>query len=373
MDKAEITSYSVLDLLSWQESGALRVSPKFQRRGVWSTAAKGHLIDSILLGYPIPPIHIRLATDVGGRMVREVIDGQQRIRAVFDFIGGKYRIPKSVSQTWGGKGFDDLSSDTADKLRLFSFVIYQYKKLSDPDVLDMFSRLNMYSVSLNSQELRNGKWFGEFKRSSYRLANESLEFWRSQRIISESQIARMREAELVSELLVLQMDGIQDKKKSVDTFYERLDEEWGDKPITWVAGRSSAPREVPNRYLGVIDAEARYRSTMNVIELSVGDVLAETPLRRPALFYSLFGAVHHIIFGLPRAQELPLAQVGFEDGIGRALREVAVELADVFENSGKTRNEHLAAFHRASARQTDNLEPRATRVHAILQLVKDAL
>jgi len=220
VDKAEITSYSVLDLLSWQESGALRVSPKFQRRGVWSTAAKGHQIDSILLGYPIPPIHIRLTEGVGGKMVREVIDGQQRIRAVFDFIAGKYRIPRSVSREWGGKGFDDLTGDAPDALRLFSFVVYQYKKLSDADVLDMFSRLNTYSVSLNSQELRNGKWFGEFKRLSYVLANESLEFWRQKGIVSELQIARMREAELVSELLVLQMDGVQDKKKSVDFFYE---------------------------------------------------------------------------------------------------------------------------------------------------------
>ena len=189
MPNAEITSYSVVDLLSWQESGLLQISPKFQRRSVWSTAAKGHFVDSVLLEYPIPPIHIRLASGPGGRTVREVIDGQQRIRSIFDFIACGYRIPRAVSRDWGGKGYDDLSNSPREQLSLFSFTVYQYKKLSDVEVLDMFSRLNTYSVSLSAQELRNGKWFGEFKQMSYKLATEALEFWRTHRIFTEQQIA----------------------------------------------------------------------------------------------------------------------------------------------------------------------------------------
>ena len=373
VDKAEITSYSVIDLLSWQESGALRVSPKFQRRGVWSTAAKGHLIDSILLGYSIPPIHIRLADAAGGRIVREVIDGQQRVRAVFDFIAGKYRIPRSVSREWGGKGFDELDNATRELLTLFSFVVYQYKRLNDADVLDMFSRLNMYSVSLNAQELRNGKWFGAFKRLSYGLANESLEFWRQKRIISESQIARMREAELVSELLVLQMDGLQDKKKSLDVFYDRLDEEWDFASIQWDVGRAATARTQPALYLSADESRARYLQTMTAIERAVGEVLAEGPLRRPALFYTLFGAVHHVLFGLPRGDSLPLSGVGFNGQMSKAFQRAAVDLASVFENDGKSRNENLSQFYGASAQQTDNVEPREIRLRTLLGLVSDAL
>ncbi|MEI2268820.1 DUF262 domain-containing protein [Microbacterium sp. No. 7] len=373
MDKAEITSYSVIDLLSWQESGALRVSPKFQRRGVWGTAAKGHLIDSILLGYSIPPIHIRLAEDAGGRIVREVIDGQQRVRAVFDFIAGKYRIPPSVSRNWGGHGFDELDNESRELLKLFSFVVYQYKRLNDADVLDMFSRLNMYSVSLNAQELRNGKWFGEFKRLSYGLATESLEFWRQKRIISESQIARMREAELVSELLVLQLDGLQDKKKSLDVFYDRLDEEWGINPIQWEAGRTASVRPQPVHYLSADESGTRYRQTMIAIDRAIGDVLAEGPLRRPALFYTLFGAAHHVLYGLPRGESLPLAQAGFDNRMNRAFQRAAVEVADVFANDGKTRNANLSQFFGASGQQTDNIEPRQARLGALLQLVSDSL
>jgi len=370
--KADITSYSVLDLLSWQESGGLRITPKFQRRGVWGTAAKGHLIDSILLEYPVPPIHIRLADDSAGRMIREVIDGQQRIRAVFEFIAGSYRIPPSVSREFGGMGFDELPDEFREQLRLFSFVVYQYKKLSDADVLDMFARLNMYSVSLNSQELRNGKWFGEFKRLSYSLATESLEFWRRQRVLSESQIARMRDAELVGELLICQMDGLQDKKKSLDVFYERLDEEWGPNPWTWPAGRGTTERAQPARYLSSVEAAGRYEQTLGAVDGALGESLALGPLRRPALFYTLFGAVHHIIYGLPRYEQLPLAAAGLDGALRQSLQRTAGELSEVFIAKGRTRNPKMEEFYRASTQQTDNLEPREVRLKMLLELVYDA-
>jgi hypothetical protein len=231
----------------------------------------------------------------------------------------------------------------------------------------------MYSVSLNAQELRNGKWFGEFKRLSYGLATESLEFWRQKRIISESQIARMREAELVSELLVLQLDGLQDKKKSLDVFYDRLDEEWDTDPIHWQAGRAAAAREQPALYLSADESRSRYRQTMTAIEGAVGEVLAEGPLRRPALFYTLFGAVHHVLFGLPRGDSLPLGGVGFNGKMSKAFQRAAVELADVFANDGKSRNESLSQFFGASTQQTDNVEPREIRLRSLLDLVSDAL
>src|SRR5690606_37891725 len=137
---------------------------------------------SILQDYPVPPIHIRLTRDGGRKAVREVIDGQQRIRAIFDFIAGDFRIPGSVSPGWGGKTYKSLSDGDRDTVNLFSFTVYQYKQLSDAEVLDIFSRLNTYSVSLNSQELRNGKWFGRFKQASFRLGTGSVEFWRRHKI-----------------------------------------------------------------------------------------------------------------------------------------------------------------------------------------------
>ncbi len=368
MPKAEITSYSVVDLLSWQELGTLHVSPKFQRRSVWSTAAKGYFIDSVLLDYPIPPIHIRLETSKNGRTIREVIDGQQRMRAVFDFIAGNFRIPLAVSRDWGGKGYEQLDDDERDRLKLFSFTVYLYKKLTDVEVLDIFSRLNTYVVSLSAQELRNGKWFGQFKRVSYQLAVESLEFWRSHRIFTEQQIARMREAELVSELLVAQLDGLQDKKKSLDTFYENLDAGW-TATTQWETGKSAQQRSQPAAPASLEATVSDFRATIHAIDDALSDVLQSSPLRRPALFHTLYCAVYHLRSGLPRAEGMPLRGVGMDSRTKAALRQVAGELGEVFDSKGRSHNERLRMFYEASTRQTDNLAPREARLSALLSLV----
>src|SRR5688572_30789665 len=83
MQKPERSSYSPLDFLEWRESGALVLTPKFQRRGVWKNPAKSYLIDTILRGMPVPPIFLRTGQSSDKKkMVREVIDGQQRIAAI---------------------------------------------------------------------------------------------------------------------------------------------------------------------------------------------------------------------------------------------------------------------------------------------------
>jgi hypothetical protein len=367
MPEAAITSYAVADLLSWRESGALEISPKFQRRSVWSPSAKGHFIDSILLEYAVPPIHIRLAVGLNRKLVREVIDGQQRMRSVFDFISGDFRIPKGVSENWGGKGYEQLTDSERSRINLFSFVVYQYKELTDQEVLDMFARLNTYSVGLSAQELRNGRWFGEFKRQSYALATEALQFWRRHGIFTEQQIARMREAELVSELLIAQLDGLQDKKTSVDVFYENLDEKWTQAVQQWPLGRGSS-RLQPDEYLSARESSKRFRSTIAAIDNAAGDILRESPFSRPALFYTLYCAVYHINYGLPRSGRLPLGAVGLGETRRLALRRAIGELTE-FSIDRVPRSPALSQFYDASTRQTDNLAPRTDRLHALVKLI----
>jgi hypothetical protein len=277
-----------------------------------------------------------------------------------------------VSTDWGGKDFDHLPDDEQQTLRLFSFTVYQYKQLSDPQVLDIFSRLNTYSVSLSAQELRNGRWFGRFKQVSYKVATESLEFWRAHKIFNEQQIARMREAELVSELLIASMDGIQDKKASLDSFYERLDEDWGSAPQTWEIGKLSGRRPQPAAYLDEQSAVRRFMANISAIDESVGEVLITSPLRRPALFHTLYCAVDHIVHGLPRGGDLPLGKAGMTDRTRIALRQVSSQLSDVFENKGRSSNDLLRQFYEASARQTDNAGPRHDRLRTLLELVDAA-
>src|SRR5262245_39641199 len=108
MPRPERSVYTAHDFVQWREASALELTPKFQRRGVWSAAARSFFIDTLLRSMPVPPIYIRLGQLEGKRPVREVIDGQQRISALLDFVDGKFRLSRTLTATWAGKAYKDL-------------------------------------------------------------------------------------------------------------------------------------------------------------------------------------------------------------------------------------------------------------------------
>src|SRR5262245_50421762 len=118
------TLYKIGDFVAWQKSGSLVLSPEFQRRSVWKVGTKSYLIDTIIRGLPIPIIFIRdrrldLTTF---EPVREVIDGQQRIRTVLSFVAPSllsdfnsqrddFTVKKAHNSEIAGKRFSELSAD----------------------------------------------------------------------------------------------------------------------------------------------------------------------------------------------------------------------------------------------------------------------
>lgn len=344
------------------------LSPRFQRRDVWKPAARSYFIDTLLRGYPVPPIHIRMTGVANGRAQREVIDGQQRLRALFSYFQGKYRLSRSLEADWAGKSFEELAETDQEQLRLYDFYVYQYQRVDDQEVLQIFARMNTYAVSLNRQELRNGQYFGPFKETVYSLALEYLEFWRSSGLFSDPRIARMSEAELVGELLVLSMDGLQDKKTSLDAFYSQLDQEWASTAATWTARRVGESVSVPAVWLAREEAAGRFRRVMQIVAESFGDLVRETAFSRVPLFYSLYAAVYHVEFGLPRTK-LPRPAGRTDKKNLLALRGAIEELDEVLSNDEDDMS--LPAWQRdfviASSRQTDNLAPREARLRTILR------
>src|ERR1700747_1619607 len=101
MARPERSTFTALDFSGWRDSGALVIVPKFQRRGVWTTPAKSYFIDTLLRGMPVPPIYLRMMSGpMPNRPIHEVVDGQQRISSVLDFIDGKFRLSKTLQAPW---------------------------------------------------------------------------------------------------------------------------------------------------------------------------------------------------------------------------------------------------------------------------------
>jgi uncharacterized protein with ParB-like and HNH nuclease domain len=85
-----LEQFRISDFLEWHEAKSLKLNPDFQRGSVWTPAAKMMLIDTILRDLPIPKIFIRSRIDRETRKtIREVVDGQQRLRAIIDFASDK--------------------------------------------------------------------------------------------------------------------------------------------------------------------------------------------------------------------------------------------------------------------------------------------
>ncbi|HUT25866.1 MAG TPA: DUF262 domain-containing protein [Sumerlaeia bacterium] len=347
MQKPDRSIYRPQDFLEWRENSTLDITPKFQRRGVWSTNARSFFIDTLLQLMPVPPIYLRITQGADSRSIkRQVIDGQQRIASVLDFIDGKYNLSNTLSAPWARKSFRSLSAEEKQAILSYPFSTEVFQGISDLEVLQVFSRLNTYSVPLNAQELRNGRYFGLFKQTAYRLAYENLEFWRRHKVFSERSIARMLEVELTSELLIAQLEGMQDKKKSIGDYYEKYDESFAKR------------NESAKRFSEIID----------IINSVSENSLSETDFNRPPLFYTLYCIVFHRKFGLPRQAATAKHVQDKQDNI--ALYETIVKLSDIL---GCARNREdvpkkYESFVNACLRQTDNIKPRQERFSFIYHM-----
>lgn len=346
MERPRRAEYTPNDLLTFRESGALDITPKFQRRGVWRLPQRSYFLDSLLRQMPVPPIYLReTQADDYSKTVRQVIDGQQRIRAVLEYIEGDYSISRGVPGDWAGKPFEKLSSEEQNRVRNYHFTAEVFIGISDAEVLDVFARMNTYSVQLNKQELRNGKYFGWFKQCCYELAHEHLEFWRDGKIFTEQAIARMSEVELTSECVIFILDGPQDKKTSIDHFYAEHDEEFPQAS----------------------DVQKKFRGTIDLIsDLVPSDILRDSAFRRVPLFYSLFGAVHHARYGT--SMKLPSYGRSLKKEERESMRAAILRLSAVVEaaRAGEEVPSKYQRFVTACLRQTDNIQPRRIRIVTLL-------
>lgn len=345
--RTERGGYTAEDFLVWNEKGTLNITPKFQRRGVWNRSAKAFFIDTLLRGMTVPPIYLRMGEDAQRtKLIREVVDGQQRLRAILEFFDDGFKLHHAkgtIAPTpWAGKVFSQLSKDEQRRIKTFYFTVETFRGISDKQILEVFCRLNMNGIGLNAQELRNGRFYGHFKNVSYDIALSHLQFWRSHNIFTEIGIARMLEVELTSELLIAARSGMQDKKKSVDEFYKLWDEEFPDAKVE----------------------SRKFDETLAAISDTFDmDDLSRTGFKRGPLFYTLYCVVFHRMFGLPNITRKTPKKPLTSDQRG-SLRDATLLLSEKMQDIKDPDIEvpsRYMPFIVACQRQTDNIQPRKTR------------
>ncbi len=149
-----LEQYRIADFLEWHRKKQLVLNPDFQRGSVWTPAARTYLIDTILRQYPIPKVYLRTIVDVTTQQsVREVVDGQQRLRAILDYANDRFVLSSRAGE-FAGLGYSDLETEFKERFLSYPIAVGQLLNANDDDVLEVFSRLNSYSVTLNPAEKR---------------------------------------------------------------------------------------------------------------------------------------------------------------------------------------------------------------------------
>ena len=295
--------------VSWFFGAAQRdelvLAPDFQRKPIWNTKQRSALIETILLGLPIPEIFVQEKTDSEGSTAYVVVDGQQRIRSILKFLGVdddeedlSFRLDlEHESSPWHDRAFQEF--DNEEKTEFFEASI-AYRRLSgnasDEVVRDIFSRFNKNLSPVNRQELRHARYTGPFIRLAENLAEDW--FWVSSRLVTPAQVRRMRDVEFVSDLLIGLMYGPQaGNAKTIDGYYERLE---------WFVADGELPHESK--------LKQRFKRTMKSME----GILPKDKTRwhNRSDFYTLFVAVA----AMNNSHRLPS---GSEDSLMQRLVEFA--------------------------------------------------
>lgn len=329
------------------------LQPKYQRRLVWPFKNKVYLIDSILQGLPLPKFFLQIRVDSKtGKTIYDMVDGQQRLSTIFEFISEKtnddkefilskkyHPEPEKFLKDLEGMTFSKLPQDLQQRLWLYKLSMEELTEATEDEIKDMFVRLNLSNVKLNSQELRNALFQGDFKNLVYELADDFEEdYYLKYKILSISNIKRMVDAEYTSELVATILRGITNKKDKLDDIYRDYD--------------TMDPDHVKS-------VKKIFRSIFHLIETILGDDLKTTRFNNKNDFYSLF----YLLYDIQYKKKLKI-----DTTVYKQIKEILVELS--LEATETATNPQVLKYYIGVVNAGDTEANRNYRHNYLLELIE---
>lgn len=166
--------YSVFEIRRMiRDTGELILAPEFQRHLVWKPEQERELIESVLMGIPIPVFY--LFEDIEGK--KQVVDGRQRISAIVRYLDNAFFLDNlKMLPQFNKKRFKDLDPLYQSKIERYQVSVYVIEPPTPERVkYDIFDRVNRGGTRLNSQEMRHALYSGASTRLLKKLS-KSLAF-----------------------------------------------------------------------------------------------------------------------------------------------------------------------------------------------------
>lgn len=341
MATSVLEQYRVSDLIEWHERKQLILNPHFQRRSFWSTPAKVYLIDTVLRQLPIPKVYMRTKVDPNSKKsVREVVDGQQRLRAVIEFANDKLTLTGRANE-YKGLTYSKLPDDLKSVFLSYPIAVDQLINASDTDVLEIFARLNSYTDKLRPPELRHAEFQGPFKWAVHEYSKKWALLWEKYKVVSVRERLRMADDSLMAEMFGIVLKGVTDGgQPKIRALYKEYEEELPEQK----------------------DVERRVDAALGVATGDLGEVLEGNTVSNAPHFLMLFAAVAHALHGIPKGDmgaEMPAASK-------TALKDTAIAcenlvlLNRVLEGD-EDESGSLKDFYKASRSSTQRIASRRIR------------
>lgn len=176
------------------KKGNIDLHPGFQRRVAWSDTRKSRLLESIIVGMPVPNIVLAENKEHRGRFI--VIDGKQRLVAISQFLNGEYKLKGlDIRQDLNDKFFSDIPNEDREYLENATLRSTLIRNWQDQKFLyAIFFRLNSGSLPLSPQELRKALIGGNLLEAieDYLINSQSFK-----KLFGDVLDKRMRDSELV--------------------------------------------------------------------------------------------------------------------------------------------------------------------------------
>lgn len=304
-----------------------------------------YLIDSILNGLPIPEIYLRSSSTPEGDTTHEVVDGQQRIRAILAFARDDLQLSGNkdleLSPKWSGKSFDDLTAGEKQTFWSYELVVRDLGQASDGEIRDLFRRLNINQMPLSDQEIRHATYFGRFIALMERLADDP--WWLECKIVTLNQIRRMDDVEYISELFIGTVAGPQNKKDTLEDFYDDYN------------------KDMPE--------EASWRHTFESTRDLIASVLTTADIKAwsgKSDFYTLFLAFSTLI---SKGVKLPVSK---RSALREALMKFRSSVDLAKKKDAKPASGDVGEYVDAVTRAASDLSRRATRLNIVERLIDKA-
>ena len=191
---------------------------------MWSLRERQRFLDTVLKNYPSPAIFLHVTFDELGIATYHVVDGKQRLSAIFAFVDNKLRLGSDIGDNrLENQRWKDLEMLPAVRRSLWTYqlTVEQLDDVKEPLVREIFERLNRNSRKLERQEMRHARFDGWL--INFLEGQAEQEIWREVGVSSTARAKRMADVQILSELALVRL------RRDVQGFdQEALDQLYAD-------------------------------------------------------------------------------------------------------------------------------------------------